>query len=389
MTNADAPHRDPGANEPYSCSACGRGYGLSAPKWRCDCGGTLDFRIRPPTLAALNGAQPGPWRYAELLPGIPQEDRILLGEQATPLIPCKGQNAWLKLDYLMPSGSYKDRGASVLVSRLAHLGIRAVDLDSSGNAGAAISAYCAAAGITCRVFAPERNSPTKLAQIVATGAQLHLVQGSRMDVTRAAMAAAGSEFYASHNWSPDFAAGMATLAFELWEQLGQRAPSSVLAPCGNGGIILGLYKGFAALADGGLIERPPALIAVQSRAFDSVANALRQGMSEPQPRRTAPATIAEGIACEVPVRGTQLLDAIRSSDGNAISVSEREIEKATIELAANGIYVEPTGAAGMAGLAELRKHTDTHILGPDPVVILTGSGLKAGRKVADLRSSHR
>jgi threonine synthase len=338
----------------------------------------------PVSLADVDQKRSGVWRYASLLPPVAENGRISLGEQATPLL-MSDLGAHLKLDYLLPSGSYKDRGAAVLVSRLADLGVKDIVLDSSGNAGAAISTYCAAAGIACRVFVPASNSRGKLAQIAAVGGMLEPVAGRRRDATRAAITAAESSLYASPRWSPDFGAGAATLAFELWEQFGQKAPSSVLAPCGNGGVILGLYRGFDALMRGGLIDRLPRLMAIQAAGFDSLADAIANGLTEPVPRGAGRWTIAEGIACEFPIKGRQALDAIRSSSGTAITVSEADIKGAALRLADSGFYVEATAAVGFAGLERLRRQGADDQLGEAPVVILTGTGLKSGSLLADLR----
>ena len=369
----------------YFCTICGETYSLGEPRWRCDCGGPLELSSPPASLADIGQERSAVWRYAALLPPVAEDARVSLGEQPTPLI-LTDLGARLKLDYLLPSGSYKDRGAAVLASRLADLGVKDIVLDSSGNAGAAMSTYCAAAGIACRVFVPVRNSRGKLAQIAAVGGVLQPVAGERRDATRAAMAAGESSFYASHNWSPDFGAGLATVAFEIWEQLGQRAPTSVLAPCGNGGIVLGLYRGFDALMRGGLIDKLPPLIAVQATAFDSVAHAFANGLAEPVPRWAGHATLAEGIACELPVRGRQVLDAIRGSSGTAMAVGEEEIKAAALRLADSGFYVEATAAVGFAGLMRLRGHGASGPAGDDAVVVLSGAGLKSGSLLADLRN---
>jgi len=369
----------------YICTVCDETYSVAEARWRCCCGGTLELSSPPVSLTDIDNARSGVWRYSSLLPPVAEEARVSLGEQTTPLIMSNPLGVTLKLDYLLPSGSYKDRGATVLASRLNELGVTDVVLDSSGNAGAAISTYCAAAGIKSRVFVPLRNSLMKLAQIAAVGGKLEPVDGSRQAAAQAARAAAVDTFYASHNWSPDFAAGLATVGFELWEQLGRRVPTSIFAPCGNGGIILGLFRGFEALLRGGLIETLPRLCAVQSRAFDSVADALARELREPEPRSNREGTIAEGIACELPVRGRQLLNSIRNSAGSAIAVSESAVENAVLRLASAGFYVEPTAAVGFAGLAQLRAD-GSDLVGDTPVVVLSGIGLKAGRKVADLRS---
>jgi threonine synthase len=175
------------------------------------------------------------------------------------------------------------------------------------------------------------------------------------------------------------------MGWEMWEQLGRRAPSAVVTPCGNGGIVLGLSRAFEALVSGGLIESVPRIVAVQSQAFDAVADAMAHGLREPEPRSQG-RTLAEGIACELPVRGGQVLAALRASGGTAITVTEARITAAAVSLASSGIYVEPTAAVGIAAVTELRARGSDAVLGDSPVVVLTGSGLKSGRAMADLRS---
>ena len=369
----------------YECTACDRTYDIGAPRWRCDCGGPLDLSSPAVTRDLIDTGGTGVWRYRRLLPPVDPGRPISLGEPTTPLIDA-GNGALLKLDYLLPSGSYKDRGATVMVSRLTALGIGDIVLDSSGNAGAAVSTYSARAGISCQVFVPAGNSASKLAQIAAVGGRLRPVHGSRADATLAAIAASDGSFYGSHNWSADFLAGLSTMAFEIWEQLGGRAPTSVLAPCGNGGVILGLYRGFEALYRGGLIDRIPPLVAVQSAAFSGVAKAVDSGSAEPSAFSHG-TTIAEGIACELPVRGRQLVRAIVASGGTAVTVTDDDIRDAALRLASCGCYVEPTGAVGYAGLLRLSRGPRADLLGTSTVAVLTGSGLKAGRKIADLRAA--
>jgi len=368
----------------YHCTLCYRRYKSTELRWRCDCGGVLELERPHYSGQFCDTSATGVWRYPWLLPEIDPNSRISLGEPTTPLVLSSFLDAHLKLDYLLPSGSYKDRGATVMVSHLYRHRVDKATLDSSGNAGAAVATYCGAAEIACEVFVPASNSPGKLAQISALGASLRRIPGTRLDTTIAAQNAANGGFYASHNWSPEFEAGLSTVAAEIYEQLDGRAPTTVLAPCGNGGVILGLHRGFDALMRAGLIPKLPQLVAVQSASFDAVAHAVASKCEEVEPRGTGQATIAEGIACNRPIRWRQLLHAIRASGGDAITVTESEIIEMVIELAAHGIFVEPTGAVGAAGLRRIRDGA-VWDLGDLPVVILTGSGLKAAAKIAELR----
>src|SRR5260370_26099609 len=217
----------------FSCSAGDRTYDACRPRWRCDCGNYLLYRnqARFP-LDQLAGRPGNIWRYQEVL-GLENGMRVSLGEGLTPLVPAPllGRDVWLKLDFMCPTGSYKDRGSSVMLSKLKEWGVAEIVEDSSGNAGASVAAYSALAGIRARIFIPENTSAGKAAQIAMYGAELSKVPGTREDTTRAARAAVESgTFYASHNWSAHFLLGMKTVAYEISEQLEWRAPDWVVAP---------------------------------------------------------------------------------------------------------------------------------------------------------------
>jgi len=355
--------------------------------WQCGCGGLLDLSSPEPFADELiDASEHGLWRYASALPLVPDAARIRLGETMTPLVYSADLGLNLKLDYLLPSGSFKDRGTAVMASRLHSLGVRDVVEDSSGNAGASLATYTAAAGIGCEIFTPAGNSRGKLAQIRATGATLTAVAGVREAAAAAAQAAADQRFYASHKRHPDYLAGVATVGFELYEQLGRRVPSAIIAPCGQGSLILGAARAFAALAAG--VGTPvPRLFAVQAAAYPAVADAAAGGLEEPIPAARPGGTIAEGIATALPERGRELLHAIRSSKGGTITVPDRAIGHAAVWLAEHGFYVEPTSAAAVAGLWEFRRLGMLPPADPDAVLILTGSGLKAGSQIADLRAA--
>ena len=370
----------------YVCSPCGTRFSAEMAIWRCSkCGGVL---AGWPAVAFserdVDERETGLWRYARALPPLPAPERVRLGEVMTPLVRSESLAAMLKVDYLLPSGSYKDRGSAVLVSRLRHLGIRQALEDSSGNAGSSIAAYSAAAGISCEVFVPAGNSPDKLAQIRAYGATLRPIDGDRAAVARAALGAAETRFYASHNWHPDFHAGVSTLGFEIWEQFGRRAPEAVVVPVGHGSLVLGLHRAFESLALGGAVSRAPRIFAVQADAYSSLARAWAEHADEPGPVQEPGGTIAEGIATRLPLRGREVLDALRDSGGTALSVSEEEIRQALVKLLRLGFYVEPTAAVGVAGLELLRSRGEIPREASRVVVVLTGNGLKAGRRIAEV-----
>src|SRR3984885_2818934 len=270
-----------------TCAACGRSYGLDELAWRCDgCGGVLDlagFNPVVPPVSVLAQRRPTLWRYAEALP-IDEPADISLGEGMTPLVTApEDPGVMLKVDYLMPSGSFKDRGAVLLAALARRLGVPRMVADSSGNAGTAVAAYAARAAIPCEVYVPAATSAGKVAQLRAYGATVRQIPGSREDTADAAADAADQPgtFYASHVYHPFFLQGMKTYAFELWEQLGGRLPATLVLPVGNGTLVLGAYLGCRDLLDQGLIGRMPAIVAVQAAGCAPLAQAFRDGAALP------------------------------------------------------------------------------------------------------------
>jgi threonine synthase len=380
-----------------TCTICGRPAAPS--QWRCDCGGPLDLPDIP--AVALRDLPPattgdrGLWRYRGCIPvSGPIAASLSLGEGMTPLIDAGAQLRGLsiKVDYLFPTLSFKDRGAVVLVASAVQRGAGALVADSSGNAGSAIAAYAARASLPCTVFVPERTSPGKQGQIRAYGAAVRLVSGDRTATTEAAIDAVSTTgaVYASHIYDPYFLQGTKTYAFELWEQLGA-APQALILPVGNGTLLLGAARGFRELHAAGLIERQPALVAVQSERCPPLARAWAAGSTEPAPIEASP-TVAEGIAIPRPPRGAQILAAVRASGGCIVEVGEEAVAPARTELAGRGLFVEPTAALTWAAALLARDHpalADLSAVGEGwdrarelsegiVVVPLCGSGLKAG-----------
>ncbi|MFL5758113.1 MAG: threonine synthase [Thermomicrobiales bacterium] len=329
---------------------------------------------------------PSLWRYEAVLP-VAWRDAVKLGEHVTPLLTTDfdGVPVHWKLDHLLPTGSFKDRGAAILVSHLKSSSVRRAIEDSSGNAGAAIAAYSARAGIDCAIFAPASASRGKLVQSAAYGAHVTWVDGTRDDVARAAIAAAESEpsaAYASHNWHPFFIEGAKTWALEVWEQLGYVAPDNIVVTVGSGSMLLGASKAFGLLQAAGEIEQIPRLFAAQPATCAPVHAAFSAGHADVQAFERQP-TIAEGASIALPVRGREVLTAVRSSLGGAVAVSETEIASAQQDLAKMGIYVEPTSAVAASGLRQLLRDGE---ISPNEsiVVLLSGNGLKATETIQRL-----
>ncbi|MBW4092907.1 MAG: pyridoxal-phosphate dependent enzyme [Proteobacteria bacterium] len=364
----------------YLDPATGHTFPIDPPRWCGPDRAPLQLTQLPGlTRAQIDPAARGPWRYRAALPFAPA-DPITLGEGGTPLLPrtLHGAPALLKAEWIMPTGSFKDRGATVMLSLLRAQGVRAVLEDSSGNGGAAIAAYAAAGGLDAVILAPASTSPAKTVQMRAHGATVELVPGTRQDTAEAAIARAATVFYASHNWHPFFLHGTKTLAYELWEDLGFRAPDNVIVPCGAGSNVLGCAIGFDELRRAGQIARIPRLFAVQPAACAPIA-ATFAGTPAPAPTPT----IAEGTAIAAPIRLAEVVAALRASGGGAVTLTEAEIAAATLDLAHSGVYVEPTAAQPAAAFAKLLAAGRIDP-GETTVLVLTGSGLKATPRIAEL-----
>jgi threonine synthase len=368
----------------YIDSATGETYPLNRARWCGDRGAHLNLSPGPGIgRDEIDTRTYSVWRYAKAL-AVDRSAAVTMGEGWTPLVAgsVDGAQVLMKLDFMMPTGSFKDRGTTVMMSYLKSRGIGHVLEDSSGNAGASLAAYAAAGGVGCRILVPETASYPKIAQIAATGAEVITVRGSRQDVADAALRAASRIFYASHNWQPFFIEGVKTLAYELWEQLGFAAPDNVVAPLGYGSNICGCERGFGELLRRGEIKAMPRLFGVQAAHCAPFYAAFSAGADELVPTSVQP-TVAEGIASSKPTRVREVLNAVRGTHGSIVAVSEDEIVAALGALAHQGFYVEPTSAAAAAGLRQLLQ---TGAITPNQttVLLLTGSGLKASEKIGEL-----
>lgn len=362
----------------FVCIECGQRYAIDTRDWSCTCGGLFDFDHRPPfDTGLIDSAISGPWRYRAMLPLEPDWEAVTLGEGNTSLVPIEwyGHRLVLKMEMASPTGCFKDRGATLLVTALHGMGIQRVVEDSSGNAGASLAAYAGRAGIRCEVCIPSSASRAKLAQIEAYGAEVIEIRGKREYAALAAWAAAAhGAYYASHVYSPYFSAGIETMAYELWEQLGRRAPDALLMPVGNGSLLLGAYHGFLRLNQAGLAAKVPRLFAVQTAACAPLFEAYRSGAHDIEAVSVEP-TMASGIAIAHPARGSQILEAVRATAGAVLRVSEDKIAQTYHELACQGLYVEKTAAVPVAAVEGLAQLLGGDL--PESVIVpLTGHGLK-------------
>lgn len=330
---------------------------------------------------ALTGRPASLWRYREALPLHPDTQPVSLGESMTPLLPisARGREVFLKIDHLLPTGSFKDRGAAILLTKMRELGVTSAVEDSSGNAGAAIAAYAAAAGVPVSIYVPASAPPAKMSQIRLFGARLISVPGSREDTTAAAQAEAQQSYYASHVWNPFFLEGTKTAAFEIWEQLGHRVPDWVVTPVGHGTMLLGLYKGFQHLLRAGVTGSLPRIVGVQAANCAPLAAAHgNQARTLPEVARSS--TVADGIAIARPPRWRQILAAVAETNGLIVPVDDEAIWRAFHGWSARGVAVEPTAASALAFLDQWLAGNGPQA-GKTIVVLLTGSALKTSADI--------
>ncbi len=362
----------------------GRTYATDRPMWRAPSGGHLN--LSPGTglkRAEIDTSCRSVWRYAKAI-RVDAAHAVTMGEGWTPLIDIDWDHTRTaaKLEFMMPTGSFKDRGMTVMMSYLKHCGLTRVLEDSSGNAGASLAAYAAAAGIAARILVPDSASYPKIVQMAATGAEVVTIPGSRQDVADAALAMSQEIFYASHNWQAFFAEGTKTLAYELWEQLGFRTPDNVVMPLGYGSNVMGCEYGFRELLANREITRMPRIFGVQAANCAPYHAAFVSGVDHLVATEIR-TTVAEGIASSKPTRVREVLNAIRASGGEIVAVSEETIGIALATLAHKGLYVEPTSAAAAAGLTQLIR-AGTIDAKQRTVLVLTGSGLKSGERIGEL-----
>ncbi len=322
------------------------------------------------------------WRYRKAI-RLPREPFDTLGEGWTPLVATEWGDCsvQMKCEYLMPTGSYKDRGTAVLFNYLKQSGITEILEDSSGNAGASYAAYAAAFGLTARILVPARAPKAKKAQIAAMGARMEVIEGTRQTVSEAALAASEEIFYASHNWQPYFIEGTKTLAFEIWEQSGFSVPDNIVVPLGYGSNVIGLYLGFQELTASGEIDRMPRIFGAQAANCAALFAAWEAGGVDTS--FDAGETIADGIASEKPVRVSDVMVAVRESGGGIEVASETEIAAAFNAFAGRGFFVEPTSATAGAVFDKILRSGRVQ-KSETTVLVLTGHGLKAMEKIIKL-----
>ena len=356
----------------------------------CECGGPLLVRYDLEQIRkswSRDQVQAGPnsmWRYAPVLP--PAEENIVtLGEGMTPLVRTKrlggrigADQLWVKDEGLNPTGSFKARGLSCAISMCVELGIRKVAIPSAGNAASAMAAYAAAAGLEAHIFMPRDVPQANFIECKAFGARVTLVDGLISDCAKIVNAGAKTEgwFDVTTLKEPYRIEGKKTMGYELAEQMHWALPDVIFYPTGGGVGIIGMWKAFHEMeALGWIGSRRPKMIAVQVEGCQPVVRAYEKGEARSQFWDNAH-TVASGLRVPKPLGDFLILEAVRSSGGTAIAVSDAELLDAGIQLASDeGLFVAPEGAACVAALQKLLA---TGFLKRDEKIVIynTGSGLK-------------
>ena len=358
-----------------SCKNCGRAYPGEGAPYRClVCGGLFDYDS-PLTFdhSSIDGSQPGIWQFKHTFGDLEFNQPVSLGEGSTPIcwLELFGHNVGLKCEYENPTGSFKDRGSTLLSSFLISRNVTNCIEDSSGNAGASLAAYSAKAGINLTVLIPEASSNLKKNMIQQFGAQVEIVEGTRSEVQLKTKNIADNGItYASHAYLPFNLPGYATASYEIFDQMGGTIPATIIMPVGQGGFLLGMARGFEAMQRAGLIKKVPQLIAVQARACAPLWSLFAGGIDGLRFASENP-TIAEGVRVWHPVRGDDVLKAVGVSGGYFSAVDEEEIANSVETLADLGFDVEPTSALVWSALLQYKDSLQ------DPIIlVLTGSNSK-------------
>jgi threonine synthase len=357
------------------CSACGQ-PSSSLLNYKCtSCGQPLNVKLHFDfEIGKIRKKDYTVWRYAEFFPYVKKAEIITLGEGWTPLVKLS-DNVYFKLESLNPTGSFKDRGSTVLISALHELVKKArgyISEDSSGNAGASIAAYAANAGLRAKIYVPENVSGPKFNQIQFYGAEVVKVLGSRSRVADEAQKGEKGKFYVGHILHPLFRDGIRSLAYEIAEQFELLVPKRIYLPVSAGTLFLGVVSGFKHLAKSGMIKTMPKLVACQTRQVSPLYHQFKN-LPYTIPERIT--SIADALVSVNPPLLDVMVKNLKEVEGDSVIVEEEEISTAFVELARKGFFAEPSSAVAYAAYKKQLKNKDIS-KDDKTVIILTGTGLK-------------
>ncbi|MEM3544401.1 MAG: threonine synthase [Nitrososphaerota archaeon] len=368
------------------CISCHTTYSLNYKGYVCEkCGDLLDIvldleRVKVRDWQVFRERPRGVWRYHELIPVDPSR-RVTLNEGGTPLIECKKLSRWaglkklyIKFEGVNPTGSFKDRGMTVAVTKALELDVKGVICASTGNTAASLAAYAARASLPCITVIPEGAALGKVFQAIAHGAVLIKVKGSFDQALRIVFSKAEElGYYILNSVNAWRIEGQKTLGYEVAEEVS--GEYNIFIPVGNCGNIAAVWKGLTELKNLGLVEHTPRMIGVQAEGASPFAKMVEEGWETLRPVDN-PQTIASAIRIGRPVNWKKALRAVKESRGDAIVVSDKEILEAQTAIARlEGLGVEPASAASVAGV---RKAVEKGVVDPDEatVCICTGHLLK-------------
>ncbi|MEA3442742.1 MAG: pyridoxal-phosphate dependent enzyme [Chloroflexota bacterium] len=364
------------------CGNCGKETRRDEWGWRDGCGGAFDIILdlggkRFSELVDAN--ERSIRRYAQFLP---VEKFPVVHQGWTPIVKKNigGVEVNFKLEYLSIGGSFKDRGAYISVAKAKELDVKGIIVDSSGNAGIGFSLMGLLSGIDVDVFIPRYAPEGKKSLLRLLEANIHEIDGDRMDVNQAAVEAEKEGLvYVGHWWNPYFIEGVKTIAYETYEQIG--GVDCVVVPVGSGTILLGLYKGYEELVKLGVLNEVPRVIAVQACGYSGICEELGA-----RKECIAKSGLADGIAITDPPRRRQIVEVVTRTKGCGIIVNDEEIKESLVDLRRLGFIVEPTSATAYAALEQAIKQG---LIKPGSKVLLplTGSGLKLLDELVTIRAN--
>jgi len=374
------------------CIACGERYDIDEIVYSCrKCGDILEIRYDYGLLkedlkkSDWQSLPLSVWRYKDFMPIRSPLNVVSLNEGGTGLYHCRRlgkalgiQNLYVKNEGENPTGSFKDRGMTVGVSKALELGIKIVACASTGNTSASLAAYAAKAGLSCIILIPSGGVAFgKLAQAIIYGAKVIQIRGNFDQALKMVvkLSEEHKEIYLLNSINPYRLEGQKTIAFEICDQLNGEPPDRVVVPVGNAGNISAIWKGFTEFNKLGLVKRLPKMVGIQAEGAAPIAKAVKNGKDAIVPVEK-PETVASAIRIGAPVSWKKAMRAIKDSGGTAETVADKEILEAQKLLARyEGLFVEPASASSIAGL---KKMLESGEIGRDEVVVCvaTGHGLK-------------
>ena len=362
------------------CVSCRKRYSKNEVHFRCDCGSALEIvydysKIKKQVSWGKFRSRPfNHWRYREMFPIVSDRNIITLREGGTPLLKSKnigpsiGIDLYFKFEGLNPTGSFKDRGTTVEISKAMELRVEKVFCASTGNMGASVSAYSSLARIKANIFVPNDTTKAKLKQIGIYGGRIKKINGDYTAALAAATKVAGKGYLMGDY--PFRGEGEKSISYEIMDNLSNI--NYVITPIGNGTLIHSTWKGFVEFHEIGLVKKLPKILGIQAHGCSTVAAAFKGKRN--YIKKVTPKTKASAIACGMPLDGAKALNSIKKSHGFAETVTDKEMQHAKELLAGKeGIYAELSGAATLAGLMKIRNRIPEK---SRVVLVITGHGLK-------------